>query len=261
MKKAYLPSDSTSMFLHLPSTITKWWPPLTGCWNKSNAVSVLLARDDSMLRWSQARLNASEAWSSLWNTRRALMAGFGGMRCGNFPSLNFCWVKKGQNWVGEKLFLSKSNQFNLMIALRSTAQTTNIGSNSKLCSSNESPPSDDNIDLRTRCLLIRSIRRGKINECNEWTQWRRWWNLATGLWSCVFPSRQFHQELHNLLNCIQAGSVSKWMCFVLNSTQNRWNQLTELLLLNWSYPATLWWIAKSQWHDQSSMNLHRKQAE
>lgn len=86
---SYLPSASTSMFRHRPSTITRWYPPWMGCWNMSKAESTFLARNASILRRSHDRVMASETWSSLWNTSRALMAGFGGMRCGNFPSLNF----------------------------------------------------------------------------------------------------------------------------------------------------------------------------
>lgn len=100
MSSSYLPSDSTSMFLHRPSTITRWYAPWTGCWNISRADSTLLARNDSMFRRSHDLVMASETWSSLWNTSRALTAGFGGMRCGNFPSLNFCGF--GRDWKMEK---------------------------------------------------------------------------------------------------------------------------------------------------------------
>jgi hypothetical protein len=48
---------------------------------------------------------ASEAWSSLLNTKRALIVGFGGMRCGNFPSLNFCQNSaNGREGENKKLF-------------------------------------------------------------------------------------------------------------------------------------------------------------
>lgn len=91
-----LPKDSTSIFLHLPSTMTRWWPPFAD-WKSSKADSAFLARDESIFRRSQERVMASEAWSSLWNTSKALMEGFGGMRWGNFPSLNFCCAKREEN--------------------------------------------------------------------------------------------------------------------------------------------------------------------
>ena len=88
-----LPNDSISVFLHLPSTITRWCPPFEGLWKSSNAESVLFVRVDSIFRRSQALNKASLTWSSLWKTINARTDGFGGMRYGYFPSWSF-YTKK-----------------------------------------------------------------------------------------------------------------------------------------------------------------------
>lgn len=183
-----------SIFLHLPSTITRWCPPFTGCWNRSKAVSTPFARDVSILRCSHARRIASDAWSSLWNTSRALMAGFGGMRCGNFPSLNFYGRdrRKRVKLVGE-LFPSKRNQSNRKA--HPYTQTTNIGSKMKLCSSNDdSPPSGNSDDLRARILLILSASaqsEGKIDECDERNNEADVGNLESGKSDSFLDCRRF----------------------------------------------------------------------
>lgn len=138
-------------------------------------MSTHFALDDSMLRRSHDRVMASETWSSLWKTKRARIAGLGGMRCGNFPSLNFYVVclrtstESGEKRVKrKKTFLIKQsrNEINLIrwrgirpLSHTKTfsfnhTQTMDVGSKIKLCSSCESPPFDDIIDLRLRFFIL-----------------------------------------------------------------------------------------------------------